>query len=88
MCFPTRRPEDKDLKEEKDQKGEQDVGERDLGGIGQQADAEDVDPRRSPDQAGQEQQGVLFHLHLKNSFLNNVQVGVWKNSHDFVGIFQ
>ena len=35
---------------------------RDLGGIGQQADAEDVDPRRGPDQAGQEQQGVLFQL--------------------------
>lgn len=32
VCFPTRRPEDKDLKEKKDQKGEQDVGERDLGG--------------------------------------------------------
>ena len=49
--FSHQAAEDKDLKEEKDQKGEQDVGERDLGGIGQQADAEDVDPRRQTRQA-------------------------------------
>lgn len=43
--------------------GQQIIDDRAVGRVGQQADAQNVEARRAPDQSGNEQQGVPFDFH-------------------------
>ena len=52
--------ENENLENDKYQRGQQIVDNRAVGGVGQQADAQNVEARRAPDQSGNEQQGVPF----------------------------
>lgn len=56
-------PENEDLKNGKYQRRQQIVDNRAVGRVGQQADAQNVEARRAPDQSGNEQQGVPSDFH-------------------------
>ena len=56
-------PENEDLKNGKYQRRQQIVDNRAVGRVGQQADAQNVEARRAPDQSGNEQQSVPPDLH-------------------------
>lgn len=55
--------ENEDLENGEYQRGQQIVDDRAVGRVGRQADAQDVEARRTPDQSGDEQQSVPFDFH-------------------------
>ena len=55
--------EDEPLKHSKNQDGQQTIAHREIGRIGQQTNAQDIDPCRAPHQTGQKQQSIPFYLH-------------------------
>ncbi|HIX04779.1 MAG TPA: hypothetical protein H9865_01515 [Candidatus Fournierella pullicola] len=69
------RPEHKALKKRKDQSRQAEIQRRAKGRISGQPDPQDVEPRRAPDKAGEQQQGVPFYLHGKPPFVNAVHFG-------------
>ena len=55
--------EDEDLEHAEYQYGQQEIQRAAVGGIGREADAENVEARRAPHQACQKQQGVPLNFH-------------------------